>query len=96
MKKLLILLILMLFPFLVHAEECEVKGVSITSITQSGIEGKTQEIDEPSIDDNNLVLNIKMFEVGDSISYDIVVDNSSEEDYKIAESSLVTDSDYIE
>ena len=37
-----------------------------------------------------------MYEVGDSISYDMTINNASEEDYMIDEDTFKTDSEYIE
>ena len=78
------------------AEECDVSNVTILSIEQSGINGKTKVISEPSFSNRNVNLNLKMYEVGDSIDYDIIIKNDGEEDYMIDEDTFKTDSEYIE
>ena len=96
MKRLKYLLLLLLIPFFVMAEECDVSNVTISSIEQSGINGKTKVISEPIFADRNVNLNLKMYEVGDSIDYDIIIKNDGEEDYMIDEDTFKTDSEYIE
>ena len=96
MKYLKYLFILLFIPFIVLAEECDVSKITITSIEQSGIKGSTEEISEPQVQGGKIKLNLKMFEVGDSITYDMVIKNDSDEDYKIDEDTFKTDSEYIE
>ena len=96
MKYIKYFLILILIPFLVLAEDCDISKITIPSIEQNSIEGNTVEIDKPKIQDKDINLNLKMFEIGDSISYDITIKNDSEEDYIIDEDSFKTDSEYIE
>ena len=96
MKYLKYLLILLFIPFLVLAEECDISKITITAMEQSGIEGKTEVISAPTYQDRNISLNLKMYEVGDSITYNMTIKNDSEEDYMIDEDTFTTDSDYIE
>ena len=97
MKYIKYLLIIVLFiPFIVLAEDCDISKITITSIEQTAIEGNTEVIDEPSYQGRNINLNLKMYEVGDSITYDLVVNNASNEDYMIDENTFKSDSDYIE
>ena len=96
MKYIKYFLILLLIPFIVLAEDCDISKITISSIKQKSIEGNTVEIDEPKIQDKDINLNLKMFEIGDSITYDITIKNDTEEDYTIDEESFKTDSDYIE
>ena len=96
MKYLKYFLILLLIPFLVLAEECDTSKITIKSIDQSAIKGRTEVIDDPEIKDKNIKLNLKMYDVGDSITYDMTIKNDSEEDYMIDEDTFKTDSDYIE
>ena len=96
MKHLKYYLILLFIPFIVLAEECDISKITISSMEQSSIEGNTEIISEPTFKDRNIKLNIKMYEVGDSITYDLVIKNDSEEDYMIDEDTFKTDSDYIE
>ena len=96
MKKAVILLVLLLIPFIVNAEECDITKISITSMEQSGIEGNTEELSNPTFEGRNVGFNLKMYEVGDSITYDMTIKNESEEDYMIDEDTFKTDSEYIE
>ena len=94
MKK--ILLLLLFIPFLVFAEDCDVSKITITSMEQTSIEGDTEIIEDPTFQDRSINLNFKMYEVGDSITYNLTIKNDSDEDYMIDENSFTSDSDYIE
>jgi len=96
MKYLKYLLIILLVPFIVLAEECDVSNITITSMEQNSIEGNTEVISDPTFEDRTINLDLKMYEVGDSISYDMTIKNDSEEDYMIDEDTFKTNSDYIE
>ena len=96
MKYLRIFLILLLIPFMVLAEECDVSNITITSMKPNKIEGNTEVISDPTFEDRTINLNLKMYNVNDSITYDLVIQNDSEEDYMIDEDTFKTDSDYIE
>ena len=96
MKYLKYFLILLLIPFVVNAEECDISDITITSIEQSGIEGNTIVVNEPTISGNNIGFDLKMYDIGDSITYDLEIKNDSEEDYMIDEDTFKTDSSYIE
>ena len=86
----------LLIPFIVNAEECNIKEITITALKQNGIEGRTEVIDEPTFKDRNIDFNFKMYDVGDSISYEMTINNVSDDDYMIDESTFKTDSEYIE
>ena len=96
MKYLKYFLILLFIPFIVLAEECDISKITITSIEQSKINGNTEEISEPTIKNRNINFNLKMYDVNDSITYDLVIKNDSEENYMIDEDTFKTDSEYIE
>ena len=92
----ILLIILFFFPFITMAEECDMSKITITSVAQKSIEGNTKVISEPTFKDRNINLDLKMYEVGDSVTYDMIIKNESEEDYMIDENTFKTDSDYIE
>ena len=96
MKYLRIFLILLLIPFIVLAEECDVSNIAITSMKPNKIEGNTEVISDPTFEDRTINLNLKMYDVNDSITYDMTIKNDSKEDYMIDEDTFKTDSDYIE
>ena len=88
--------ILLFIPFVVNAEECDISNITITSIEQSDINGNTLVVNEPTINGVNIGFDLKMYDVGDSITYYIEIKNDSEEDYMIDEDTFKTDSSYIE
>ncbi len=96
MKYLKFLLILLFIPFIVLAEKCDISKITITSMEQNSIEGNTEVISEPTFRDRSISLNLKMYDVGDSITYNMTIKNDSDEDYMIDEDTFKTDSDYIE
>ena len=95
MKYLRFFIILLLIPLMVLAEECDIDKLSISSITAIDKSGNAKEIDEATIDDKDINLNISMSEVGDNIKYRIVLKNESNEDYELDKKSLNIQSDYI-
>ncbi len=96
MKYFKFFLILICIPLLVLAEECDTSKITITSMEQIEIEGNTKVISDPTFEDGSINLDLKMYEVGDSITYDLTIKNDSEDDYMIDEDTFKTDSDYIE
>ena len=96
MKYLRIFIIIFLIPFIALAEECDVSNITITSMKPNKIEGNTEVISDPTFEDRTINLDLKMYEVGDSITYNMIIKNDSDEDYMIDEDTFKTDSDYIE
>ena len=96
-KRLLLIIIMSLFfiPYIVNAETCDISKITITSMEQKSIEGNTEEVEDPTFKDRNINFNLKMYEVGDSITYDMTIKNDSKEDYMIDEDTFKTDSKYI-
>ena len=94
--KRIFLFILLFIPFIVLAEDCDISKITISSIEQTDISGNTEVISEPTINGKSIGLDLKMYEVGDSITYDLVVNNASNEDYMINEDTFKSDSNYIE
>ena len=96
MKNYKYLFIFLLFiPFIVFAEECN-NNITIISMEQIGVEGNAEVINNPIYHDKNIKLDLKMYEVGDSITYNLVIKNDGNEDYMIEEDTFKTDSEYIE
>lgn len=96
-KKIFLIFILYIFflPIIVKAEDCDISKLTITSVEKNNIKGNTQEIEEPTFNNRNISFNLKMYNVEDSITYDLNIINDSEEDYKIDESTFKTNSEYI-
>ena len=91
-----IMLFLMLIPFVVKAETCDVSNIKIDSVIVKEKTDNVTEIEEPVIDGNTIKVNLKMLEVNDSIEYKLVLKNESSEDYELDKNSFNLDSDYIE
>jgi len=97
-KKIIISIILLitLIPSIVFAEECESENVTIESIKINTKTDNVIEKSEPIINGRNINLDLKMSEVGDSIEYEMIVKNDSNEDYELDKTTLSANSDYIE
>ena len=94
--KVFILLLILFLPFAVSAKDCDLSKITISSIEQKNIEGNTEEIEEPTITGKNIKFNLKMYEVGDSITYDVTIKNDTKTNYMIDKDTFKTDSEYIE
>ena len=92
----LILICILFFPFVVNAEECDISKITVMSMEENGIGGHAEEVGAPVFKDRSIDFNLKMYEVGDSITYDMTIKNDSNEDYMISEDTFKTDSEYIE
>ena len=79
--KLLLIIFVFILPVIVHGEECNTGSISITSIELNSISGKAKEITSPTVDNNKINLDLKLNEVGDTVEYNININNSSNEDY---------------
>ena len=95
-KIIYVLILLLLIPFSVKAEECDYSNITITNIERKSIEGNTTEIEKPTFKDKIINFNIKMFNIGDSITYNIRIKNDTKKDYMIDQKTFKTDSKYIE
>ena len=91
-----IILLITLIPSIVFAEECEAENVTIESIKINTKTDNVIEKSEPIINGRNINLDLKMSEVGDSIEYEMIVKNDSNEDYELDKTTLSANSDYIE
>jgi len=98
MKKIIISIILLitLIPSIVFAEECDIEKLTIESIKINTKTDNVIEKSEPIINGRNINLDLKMSEVGDSIEYEMIVKNDSNEDYELDKTTLSANSDYIE
>ena len=85
--KTLLFLIIFLIPFVVHAEETT--DVTLKDLVLKKTTGWTEVLSDAEIINNKIVLDLKMYEVGDSIEYTFVVDNKSSQDFLVNGSSLM-------
>ena len=96
--KLLVVLLLCIFllPFMVHAEECNPSNIKIKDIDIKDKSEYVEELSDTTFKDNKLNLDLKMYDVGDYIEYELKVKNDSNEDYYLNKDSLDINSDYFE
>ena len=90
------LLLIMILPIAVIAETCDVNSVKIESLSVKQKNGNVQEVTEATKNGTEVNVNLNMQEVGDSIIYETIVKNSSNEDYYLDDSYLIVDTDYME
>jgi hypothetical protein len=86
----------MFIPFVVNSETCDIDKMSIKSITIEDKSDNVEELNEATAKGKTINLNLSMSEVGDNITYKIVVKNESNEDYLLDKDSFNINSDYIE
>ena len=95
MKKSIILIILLLIPFIVNAEECDSEKITIESISLENKTDNVEELNEATVDGKNISFDLNMSNVGDNAEYKLVIKNESDEDYEIDNGNLDLDSDYF-
>ena len=91
MKKYLLLIItcVFLFPIFVLAEECKKDDIVVSKIELNEVRGNAEEIDNPNNENNQINLNTKMNVIGDSLTYKVVIKNTSNSDYVFEEKYFV-------
>ncbi len=97
MKKIILslLLFIIFIPFIVNAETCDNKNVTIESIVLDNKSDTVEELDEATVKGRSINLNLSMSDVGDNIEYKITIKNDSDDDYDIDETSLGLSNDFI-
>lgn len=90
-----IFLLLLLLPFMVKAETCDIDKMSISSVEIKEKSDNVVEVNKPTIDGAKINLDLNMSEVGDKISYKVVVKNDSNYDFELDEKNYSGNSDYI-
>lgn len=98
MKKIIIsiLFLVMFLPIVVNAKNCESKGIIIESIELKNTIGNAEELSDASIKENKINLDLKLYDPGDSIEYNLKVKNTSKDDLFFDENSLKSNSNYID
>ena len=90
MKKILLFIIL-LIPFFVYAEDsCNKNDIQIESITLEETQGNVEETTTPTTTNNQVNLGLKMNVIDDTITYKLVIKNTSNQDYTFDKNSLST------
>ena len=97
MKKIIIsiLLFIMFLPLVVNAKTCDLSDIKIESIELNNIIGNAEEINTANIKENKINLDLKLYDPGDSIEYNLKVKNNSKDDLFFDEDSLKPNSNYI-
>ena len=91
MKK-IILLIILLLPFYVYAEDsCSQDDIQIESIVLDSTQGNIEQTSKPNTDNNSINLGLKANVIDDNATYKVVIKNISNQDYVFDKSSLSTD-----
>ena len=97
MKKIISLVILLLLPILVFAKECDSDSIKILSMEKGNITGLAEEGSGGStFDGKDINLNVILHEVGDSITYNLEIQNDSDEDVMLDIEDFLPESDYLE
>ena len=98
MRKVLlpILLFSIFIPFLVDAETCNPTSIILESIELSTTSGNAEEVREASISDKKINLDLKLYDPGDSVECNLIVKNTSNEDFYFDEESSKLNTDYLE
>ena len=91
LKRIVILLLVLFIPFFCYAEECNKNDIKIESIELSDIRGNAEELSSSNNNNNKINLNTKMNVIGDSITYKIVIKNTSKSDYTFDKNSITKD-----
>ena len=92
MKYIKLFLILLLIPFIALAEDtCNQDDIKIESIVLDSTKGNIEETSDPNTDNNQVNLGLKMNVIDDSITYKLVITNTSNQDYTFDKNSLSTD-----
>ena len=94
-KKIIFLILVLLFPLIVNAETCDKNKISISSIKVDSKSNNVEELNNATASGKDINLNLSMTEVGDNVKYKIVVKNDSDDDYELDKSSFNISSDYI-
>ena len=92
----LILILLIIIPIYAQAETCDLSSIKLESIELNKTEGNAKELSIASISDKKIKLDIKLYDPGDYLEYNLLLKNTSNEDYYFDENSLKLNIDYLE
>ena len=95
-KYLVFLLLVLFLPFSVYAETCDSSSIKLESIEPCSIIGNVEEVSPATINGKQINLDLKLYDPGDSIVYNLKVKNDSNEDFYFDEQSLKLNTDYLE
>ncbi|MBQ3306810.1 MAG: BspA family leucine-rich repeat surface protein [Bacilli bacterium] len=92
MKKIILFFILFFMPFVVFAKE----DVTIKDLVLKKTTGYTEVLNDAEIINNKIVLDLKMYEVEDSVEYQFMVENNTTKDYQLDSSNLINSNNTVE
>ena len=81
---------------MVNAEECKNNSIKIQSISLKDKSEYTEELSKTTFENNKINLDLKMYDVGDYIEYELKVKNDSLDNYYFDEKSLNINSNYFD
>ena len=93
MKKLILFIMILLFPMLVNAEE---NNLVLKSITLEKLSEDVEELSPATIEDNKINLDLKMYEVGDTAEYKVTIQNPTDKDLYLEQNIVNTESTYFD
>ena len=92
-----VFVMLLFIPLGVNAENtCDASKVTVKSIELVSKTDNVEEKNNPEVDTNNLLMDLKMSEVEDSITYKIIINNDTDEDFKLNTKSLSLSGNYLD
>lgn len=62
--------------FIVNAETCDISSIKLESIELNTINGNAEEVENASVSTKKINLDIKLYDPGDSIEYNLIVINN--------------------
>ena len=96
LRRFIIIIIILLLPFMVSAEECNSSSIEIKDINVKDKSKYVEELSKSTIKDNKINLDLKMYDIGDYIEYELKVKNESKENFYFDEKSLNINSVYFD
>ena len=84
---------ILLFPMFVYAED---NNLVLKSITLEKLSEDVEELSLATIENNKINLDLKMYEVGDTAEYIVVVENSTDKDLYLKQNIINTESTYFD
>ena len=83
--------LIFVFPLVVSAEVFQKDDIVISKIELNKVRGNAEETSNPNNDNNKLNLNAKMNVIGDSLTYKVVIKNTSNSDYVFDKNQITKD-----
>ena len=94
-KLLFVVTCLLFIPFITNAEECNPSNIKIKNIVVKDKSNDVEELSNVKFENNKLNLDLKMYEVGDYIEYQLEIENDSNDDFYLNKDSLNIDYNYF-